>query len=79
MNLKCLVSANDLGIEVERVVELLTENPELGAPAEGEIRHFVLRRFPFSVIYAEVGEVLYILAVAHGSRRPGYWSERLGR
>lgn len=35
------------GDEVERVVELLIENPKLGAVVEGEIRHFVLRRFPF--------------------------------
>jgi toxin ParE1/3/4 len=67
------------GEEVERVIELLLENPKLGAAVEGEIRHFVLRRFPFSVVYAEVGDILYILAVAHGSRRPGYWSERIGR
>lgn len=67
------------GDEVERVIELLVENPGLGALVEGEIRHFVLRRFPFSVIYAEPGDVLYILAVAHGSRRPGYWSERAKR
>ena len=43
-----------LGEEVERVIELLLENPILGAPLEGEIRHFVLRRFPHSVIYAVV-------------------------
>jgi len=67
------------GDEVERVIELLIDNPKLGAPVEGEIRHFVLRRFPFSVVYAEVGDILYILALAHGSRRPGYWSERMGR
>lgn len=67
------------GDEVERVIELLVENPGLCAPVEGEIRHFVLRRFPFSVIYAELGDVLFMLAVAHGSRRPGYWLERLGR
>jgi plasmid stabilization system protein ParE len=38
--------------EVERVVELLLERPELGARVYGDIRHFVLDRFPFSVIYA---------------------------
>ena len=74
------LSACDLGErfgdEVERVVELLLENPKLGAPIDGEIRHFVLRRFPHSVIYAVINDVLYILAVAHGSRAPGYWEKR---
>ena len=65
------------GEEVERVIELLLDSPDLGAPVDSDIRHFVLRRFPFSVIYVVVGEVLYILAVAHGSRVPGYWLSRL--
>jgi hypothetical protein len=39
------------GDEVERVIELLLERPELGARVIGEIRHFVLQRFPFSIIY----------------------------
>jgi toxin ParE1/3/4 len=67
------------GDEVERVIELLIEDPKLSAPVEGGIRHFVLRSLPFSLIYAEVGDILYILAVAHGSRKPGYWSKRIGR
>jgi plasmid stabilization system protein ParE len=67
------------GDEVERVVELLLENPNLGAPLDGEIRHFVLRRFPHSIIYAIVPDLLYILAVAHGSREPGYWATRVDR
>ena len=37
------------GTEVLRVVELLLANPEIGAHIEGELRHFVLRRFPYSV------------------------------
>ena len=67
------------GDEIERVIELLLENPKLGAPLEGELRQFVLRRFPHSVIYAVVHDLLYILAVAHGSREPGYWTARVDR
>ena len=61
-----------LGDEVERVVDLLLENPNLGASLEDNLRHFVLRRFPFTIICAVVDEMLSILAVAHGSREPGY-------
>ena len=67
----------EFGEEVERVLELLMERPELGVTVDGDIRHFVLRRFPFSVIYAVVGRLIYVLAVAHGSRGPGYWKGRL--
>lgn len=64
--------------EVQRVIEFVLGRPEIGARVEGEIRRFVLRRFPFSVIYAVRTGTLYVLAVAHGSRRPGYWRSRSG-
>jgi toxin ParE1/3/4 len=64
------------GTEVFRVVELLLANPEIGSHIEGELRHFVLRRFPYSVIYASTSELLQVLAVAHGHRKPGYWASR---
>ena len=67
------------GAEINRAIELLLENPKIGAPIDEEIRHFVLRRFPHSIIYAVVSELLYILAVAHGSREPGYWQLRRER
>jgi plasmid stabilization system protein ParE len=63
--------------EVERVILLLLDHPELGSRLDDELRHFVLRRFPFSVVYAVASDVVYIVAVAHGSREPGYWRPRV--
>jgi toxin ParE1/3/4 len=42
----------DFSDEVERVINILLEHPELGARSDEDLRHFVLRRFPFSVVYA---------------------------
>jgi toxin ParE1/3/4 len=63
--------------EVERVVQLLLEHPELGSRLDDDLRHFVLRKFPFSVVYALASDLVYIVAVAHGSREPGYWRLRV--
>lgn len=63
--------------EVERVIRLLLEQPLLGSRLDDDLRHFVLRRFPFSVVYAIVSDVVYVVAVAHGSRVPGYWRPRV--
>jgi plasmid stabilization system protein ParE len=63
--------------EIERVIQLLLEHPELGSRLDDELRHFVLRRYPFSVVYPVVSEVVYFVAVAHGSREPGYWRPRV--
>jgi plasmid stabilization system protein ParE len=65
------------GDEVERVVHLLLEHPELGASVDEALRHFVLRKFPFSVVYAVTADLIYILAIAHGSREPEYWRPRV--
>lgn len=35
--------------EVDRVIKLLYETPQIGAPVDEELRHFVLRRFPHSM------------------------------
>jgi toxin ParE1/3/4 len=66
-----------LGDEVERVIQVLLEHPELGSRLDDDLRHFVLRKFPFSIVYAVVSDLVYVVAVAHGSREPGYWKLRV--
>jgi hypothetical protein len=44
--------------EVERVVSLLPDHPEMGARIDEQLRHFVLARFPFSVVYAPAGALV---------------------
>jgi plasmid stabilization system protein ParE len=39
-------------------------------------RHFT-RDFPFGIIYVERPEDIWILAVMHLHREPGYWQHRL--
>lgn len=63
--------------EVERVIGILLEHPAAGSRIDNTLRHFVLRRFPFSVVYAASGDLLLILAIAHGSREPEYWRARV--
>ena len=48
-------------------------------PRRENIHKFVLRRFPFIVVYAVEPEMLSVVAVAHTSKRPGYWVRRLPR
>ena len=62
--------------EFDRVVDLIIGNPEIGRVFRGNIRRFVMRRFPYNVYYHTVFGELHVLAIAHQSRRPGYWSAR---
>ena len=62
--------------EFDRVVDLIIGNPEIGRVFRGNIRRFVMRRFPYNVYYHTISGELHVLAIAHQSRRPGYWSAR---
>jgi plasmid stabilization system protein ParE len=62
--------------EFEYSISLLLEHPTLGAMWRNGRRRFVMRRFPYSLIYNVVDQQIRILAVAHQSRRPGYWKDR---
>ena len=63
--------------EVERVIALLTEHPELGAGVGQDVRFIVLDRFPFRLVYAVEDSAIRIIAVAHQKRRPDYWHGRV--
>jgi toxin ParE1/3/4 len=63
----------DLLSEVERAVERIQENPNQ-FPIHNDlgIRKCLIRRFPYTIFYLETEETLWIAAVAHQRRRPGY-------
>ncbi len=65
--------------EIEAGIALLMLQPWIGQQFEDEFRHFVLDEFPFSLLYRIEPEKIWIVAVAHQSRRPGYWHERIQR
>jgi len=74
-------SANiELGLafvaEFERTVNVILANPTLGLIFRGNRRRYLLRRFPYSVIYQVTSNELRVIAVAHHRRRPGYWAGR---
>ena len=62
--------------EVNRATEMITQAPERWPFSGGDVRKFVLHRFPFLILYRELPSMIQILAVAHGHRRPGYWRRR---
>ncbi|MBS4098252.1 MAG: type II toxin-antitoxin system RelE/ParE family toxin [Sulfuricella sp.] len=62
--------------EFERAANLVLTNPLLGAVFRDTRRQYILRRFPYRIIYQVTVEELRILAVAHHRRRPGCWAHR---
>jgi len=63
--------------ELESAYQAICELPETWPKFEKGFRRFLLSKFPFSVIYRANEKTVFVVAVMHNSRRPGYWSERL--
>ena len=62
--------------EVERVLDLAETFPEMYPLYDDDHRFAVLRRFPYCVIYQVRSGQIYVVALAHTSRPPGYWQGR---
>jgi len=62
--------------EVTRTISLIREYPDSGAPVGASRRRMLVRRFPYTIVYRQDGDSLLVVAVAHQSRRPGYWRGR---
>ena len=62
--------------EVQRAVELIAASPLAGRAVEKDVRWWVVKRFPYSVLYRVRDDHIRILAIAHQKRRPFYWRGR---
>ena len=71
----------ELAIELERVIQLLLDNPFAGKiaqlPTKVAHREFLLHRFPYRIIYSVEEDCILIVAVLYQGRRPGYWQNRI--
>jgi len=62
--------------ELESAYQVVVEFPETWPLFHKKFRRYLLPRFPFSVIYRVKGDDIFVVAVMHNSRKPGYWSAR---
>ena len=63
--------------DIQHAIDSIRERPRLGAEIAHGFRRVLVRRFPFSVVYFIELEQIVVVAVAHQSRSPDYWKERL--
>lgn len=69
-------AALDFSDEVDRALRVLGQYPGIGAPGSGVMRMRPLQDFPYTLVYRVMPDHVRVIAVAHHSRRPGYWRGR---
>jgi toxin ParE1/3/4 len=62
--------------EVEEGLPRIQRFPQLWPIYEGDYQRYLLKRFPYGLIYRIDPEQIFIMAVAHLHRRSGYWRSR---
>lgn len=78
---QCFGLGAELLHEFGSALHLIEGHPEIGSRVRRlQFRHPVrrvpLRRFPYYVVYRDRNDRIEIIALAHASRRPGYWRSR---
>lgn len=70
------VAAQAFSLEIDRAIARILEAPDRYPIGRRGERRFVCDRFPYTILYLVAADHIYITAVAHQSRRPGYWGHR---
>ena len=69
-------AALDFADEIDRALRVLAQYPGIGAPGSGATRMRPLQDFTYTLVYRVMQDHVRVIAVAHHSRRPGYWRGR---
>jgi toxin ParE1/3/4 len=64
--------------EIERLIQEIRRQPDHFVRFSPPAQRALARKFPYSVVYLDEPDRVWILAVMHAKRQPGYWQERLG-
>lgn len=64
-------------LEVEAAIQRIIESPERWRRIEKDVRTCRTHTFPYAILYPIEKDSIFILAVMHLHREPGYWQDRI--
>lgn len=67
---------DDFLASVEQAFDVILSAPHRWPRVDNRHHRYVMRRFPFSILYRYNETEVIFVAVAHHRRRPGYWAHR---
>ena len=64
---------------ITATIDVIRTHPEIGAPraTRRPSRQLLVTGFPYNIVYRLRDDDIYVVAVAHTSRRPNYWKHRI--
>jgi len=62
---------------VDVTADYLQQRPLLWRQIDGPWRRMIIHNFPYAMIYRVDDQQIFVAAVMHMHRKPGYWKQRL--
>jgi len=62
---------------VTAALNVIAERPTAFPPIGRNARRFIMRRFPYVIIYRHSGDAIVVYACIHSHRDPKHWRKRL--
>ena len=66
----------DFLADVEAGLDLIAERPQLYPVVHRDTRRVLLRRFPYGLLYRDLGDLVVVVACFHAKREPKEWRDR---
>jgi toxin ParE1/3/4 len=63
--------------DFETALQRVRLNPQNYAEEDEGVRFCPLRKFPYTLVYMELDDRIWVVAISHQRRRPRYWAQRL--
>jgi len=71
----------EFSMEIFKAIQRIKENPHSWTKVSRTIRRILVQRFPFGILYHydPDSSYIFIVAVMHLRREPGYWRNRIDK
>ena len=63
--------------EIKKSILHIKQYPYAWPIERNEVRHCLIHKFPYKILYFVQNNIILILAFAHQHRKPDYWIDRI--
>ena len=64
--------SNEIYLAIQRAISL----PKAWTIIDNDIRRLLVNNFPYGILYSELKNEIFIIAVMHLHKQPNYWKNR---
>jgi toxin ParE1/3/4 len=65
--------------ELDAGIGRIQTAPDIYPPHRHGTRCYLMRRFPYLIVYRTMPASILVVAIAHSRRKPGYWKARVSK